>query len=66
MVINLDKSRNRRRKMRADFAKHGLPEFERVPGVLVTEVGPHATDATLAFILTSHTHTHTHTHTHST
>jgi GR25 family glycosyltransferase involved in LPS biosynthesis len=37
MVINLDKSRNRRRKMRADFAKHNLPEFERVPGVIVTD-----------------------------
>lgn len=39
MLINLDQSKNRRRKMRAEFIKRGLPMFERVPGVLVTEVG---------------------------
>lgn len=38
MLINLDQSKNRRRKMRAEFVRQGLPMFERVPGVLVTEV----------------------------
>eukprot|EP00035_Acanthoeca_spectabilis_P005611 m.115605 g.115605 ORF g.115605 m.115605 type:complete len:351 (-) comp13097_c0_seq2:106-1158(-) len=37
ILINLDQSKNRRRKMRAEFVRQGLPMFERVPGVLVTE-----------------------------
>lgn len=36
MVINLDRSKNRRRKMRQDFADRGLPAFERIPGVIIT------------------------------
>eukprot|EP00041_Stephanoeca_diplocostata_P030567 m.929048 g.929048 ORF g.929048 m.929048 type:complete len:330 (-) comp23781_c0_seq1:377-1366(-) len=37
MVINLDRSINRRRRMRSAFMELELPMFERVPGVLVTD-----------------------------
>eukprot|EP00039_Didymoeca_costata_P015280 m.257524 g.257524 ORF g.257524 m.257524 type:complete len:230 (-) comp16190_c0_seq5:4107-4796(-) len=35
MVINLDRSKNRRRKMMQAFRDKNLPKFERVPGVIV-------------------------------
>eukprot|EP00040_Diaphanoeca_grandis_P000286 m.14996 g.14996 ORF g.14996 m.14996 type:complete len:305 (-) comp10382_c0_seq1:115-1029(-) len=37
LVINLDRSKNRRRKMKSEFVSRGLPNFERVPGVIVSE-----------------------------